>query len=88
MKSKISEYNVTLTSIQGTKEKTRHTMMPIQDIVKISTVVQNEIQRQYNTWVVALKEKPKQKESNPNKLCSGVTIFLLTMRISCICSHQ
>jgi len=42
MKSKVSEYNVTPTSIQGTREKTRHTMMPIQGIVKRSTVVQNE----------------------------------------------
>jgi len=63
--------------------------MPIQGVVKRSTVVKNETQRQDNTWVVALKEKnPSKKESSPSKLCSGVTISLLTTRISRICSHQ
>jgi len=52
------ECNVTPTSIQGTKEKTRHTTTPIQRIVKRSTIVQNEIQRQDNTWAVALKKSP------------------------------
>jgi len=33
--------NTTPYNIQGTKEKTRHTMIPIQSIVKRSTVVQS-----------------------------------------------
>jgi len=33
--------NITPYNIQGTKEKTRHTTMPIQSIVKRSTVVQS-----------------------------------------------
>jgi len=34
------------------------------------------------------KGKCKQADSNPDSLCSKITIFLLTTRSSHICSHQ
>jgi len=34
------------------------------------------------------KRRHKQANSNPYSLCSGINISLLTMRSSCICSHQ
>jgi len=34
------------------------------------------------------KVRHKQADSNPDSLCSGITIFLLTIRSSRTCSHQ
>jgi len=34
------------------------------------------------------KRRHKQAYSNPDSLCSGNIISLLTTRSSCICSHQ
>jgi len=37
---------------------------------------------------IALEKSPNKRKSSPSRLCSRVTISLLTTSISRICSHQ
>jgi len=89
IKNKVMEYNITPHKYpKETRKALRHTTMPVTKWRKGSTVIQNITQRQDTTWATALEKSLNKQKSSPSRLCSGVTISLMTMGISRICSHQ
>jgi len=81
----VKEYNVTHTSIQGTLSNQGQTTMSIQNRVK---GIKYSKYRAKTKWNMGHNLKGRHKVESNSKLCSEITISLLNMRISRICSHQ